>query len=101
MGREMQSPSDSARLREVARGIREAAIVGAVRGLLSVLFVMFSAAQSRERRWRASHGLFCSAICPRSDADYGTGCQLAAQAEDLFLHREGPMSITLGPRASL
>jgi len=51
----MQSSGDSARLPE-ARGVRQSAIVVAVKELLSVLFVMFSAAQSRERRWRASRG---------------------------------------------
>lgn len=54
----MQSSGDSARLPEEARGVRQSVIVVAVKELLSVLFVMFSAAQSRERRWRASRGFF-------------------------------------------
>lgn len=94
----MQSSGDSARLPEEARGVRQSAIVVAVKELLSVLFVMFSAAQSRERRWRASRGFFGLTICLRSDADYGEGCQHPARTVDLCLLCEGPMSMALGPR---
>lgn len=91
----MQSSGDSARLPEEARGVRQSAIVVAVKELLSVLFVMFSAAQSRERRWRASRGFFLFNHLP-SEADYGEGCQHPARTVDLCLLCEGPISMTLG-----